>query len=83
VGWAVQRLGAGRVRPGEPIDPHAGLAVHAKLGQPVQAGEPLYTLYAAAETLFAEPLALLARAVTITSEREETPALLGEVIVRA
>jgi len=83
VGWAVQRLGAGRVRPGEPIDPHAGLAVHAKLGQPVQAGEPLYTLFAASEPLFAEPLALLARAVTITEEREEPPALLGEVIVRS
>ncbi len=82
IGWAVQRLGAGRSRPGEPVDPHAGLAVHAKLGERVRAGAPIYTLYAARESLFAEPLALLRDAVVIGDERAEPPPLLGEVVTR-
>jgi pyrimidine-nucleoside phosphorylase len=56
--------------------------MHAKLGQQVSAGEPLCTLFAASEARFAEPLALLARAITITVEREEPPPLLGEVLTR-
>ncbi len=82
IGWAVQRLGAGRVRAGEPIDAHAGLAMHAKLGQQVRTGEPLCTLFAASESRFAEPLALLADAITITEERLEPPPLLGVVLTR-
>ena len=83
IGWAVQRLGAGRVHPGEPIDPHAGLVMHAKLGNMVEAGEPLSTLYAAQPSLFAEPMALLTQAILITDEHEPPPALLGEVLTRA
>jgi pyrimidine-nucleoside phosphorylase len=83
VGWAVQRLGAGRVRAGEPIDPQAGLVMHAKLGEPVKAGEPICTLFAASDSLFAEPLALLGHAVIITEDREEPPPLLGEVLTRS
>ena len=82
VGWAVQRLGAGRSAPGEPVDPHAGLVMHRKLGDKVKVGEPICTLYAAREPLFAEPLALLARATTIGEEPEEPPPLLGEVVTR-
>ncbi len=73
VGWAVQRLGAA-------ADPHAGLQVHAKLGHRVERGAPVYTLFAADASLFAEPLALLQAAVTISEDRVEPPPLLGEVI---
>ncbi len=82
VGWAVQRLGAGRSAPGEPVDGHAGLRMHHKLGDAVKAGEPICTLYAARESLFAEPLTLLARATTIGEEAVEMPPLLGEVVTR-
>lgn len=82
IGWAVQRLGAGRTRPGEPVDPHAGLILHAKLGEPVRAGEPMCTLFAARESLFAEPLHLLQGAVAIGDEREAPPPLLHEAITR-
>ena len=57
--------------------------MHAKLGDKVQAGEPLSTLYAARPSLFAEPTALLDQAITITDELEPPPALLGEVLTRA
>ena len=80
VGWAVQRLGAGRAHVSDRVDPHAGLRMHAKLGTQMKAGEPVCTLFAANESLFAEPLTLLRSAVTITDEREEPPSLLGNVI---
>jgi pyrimidine-nucleoside phosphorylase len=83
IGWAVQRLGAGRVRPGEPIDPHAGLTMHAKLGHQVSAGEPICTLYAERQSCFAEPLALIKHSITLTEEWQEPPPPLGEVITRA
>jgi pyrimidine-nucleoside phosphorylase len=80
VGWAVQRLGAGRARVGEPVDAHAGLRMHVKLGATVQPGEPLATLYAAQASLFAEPLALLEQAITVADAPAEQPPLLGAVI---
>ena len=46
VGWAVQRLGAGRVKVGEPVDPHAGLEMHIKLGSRIEKGEALVTIFA-------------------------------------
>lgn len=45
VGWAVQRLGAGRELPGGPVAAHAGIEMHAKLGDHVTAGQPLITLF--------------------------------------
>jgi pyrimidine-nucleoside phosphorylase len=81
VGWAVQRLGAGRARVGDPVDAHAGLRMHIKLGAQVQAGEALATLYAAKDSLFQEPLALLANAITVADEPGQQPPLLGPVIL--
>jgi thymidine phosphorylase len=45
VGLAVWRLGAGRSRPGELVQPGAGIRIHRRSGDPVAAGEPLFTLY--------------------------------------
>jgi thymidine phosphorylase len=45
VGLAVWRLGAGRSRPGELVQPGAGIRIHRLPGDPVAAGEPLFTLY--------------------------------------
>ncbi|OIN78147.1 thymidine phosphorylase [Mycobacterium malmoense] len=45
VGLAAWRLGAGRSRPGEPVQPGAGIRIHRRPGEPVAAGEPLFTLY--------------------------------------
>jgi pyrimidine-nucleoside phosphorylase len=64
-GWAVQRLGAGRSVPGGPVSAHAGIEVHAKLGDPIAAGQPLVTLHAEEPSLLAEPLELLRAAYRI------------------
>ncbi len=46
LGLAAVALGAGRRRIEDAVDPAAGLVVHKKLGEPVEAGEPLATLHA-------------------------------------
>ncbi|HTQ19445.1 thymidine phosphorylase [Mycobacterium sp.] len=45
VGLAAWRLGAGRSRPGERVQSGAGITIHRRRGEPVMAGEPLFTLY--------------------------------------
>ncbi|MDX1880135.1 thymidine phosphorylase [Mycolicibacterium sp. 141076] len=42
---AVWRLGAGRAQPGDPVQAGAGLYLHRRSGEPVAAGETLFTLY--------------------------------------
>ncbi len=45
VGLAAWRLGAGRSRPGEQVQPGAGVRIHRRAGEPVVVGEPVFTLY--------------------------------------
>ena len=45
VGLAVWRLGAGRSAPGERVQSGAGIRIHRRPGEPVQAGDPVFTLY--------------------------------------
>ncbi len=80
IGWAVQRLGAGRERAGEPVEAHAGLAMHVKLGAKVEAGQPLATLFAEEESRFAEPEHLLTQALTIADKPTGAPPLIREII---
>jgi thymidine phosphorylase len=80
IGWAVQRLGAGRQKAGEAVDAHAGMVRHVLLGERVSAGEPLFTLYATRPELLDEPLGLLAKAVQIQEEFVEPPPLIGKAI---
>ncbi len=82
LGWAVQRLGAGCSTPGEVVDPHAGLRMHHKLGDQVEQGEPVCTLYAADEGRLAGPLALVRGAVEIRQEWVEPAPLIGEVVTK-
>jgi thymidine phosphorylase len=45
VGLAVWRLGAGRSVPGERVQPGAGLLIHRRPGEPVSAGQSVFTLF--------------------------------------
>ena len=82
VGWAVQRLGAGRAKPGDPVSAAAGIEVHAKLGDRVTAGKPLVTLFADTESQLAEPHAMLAATYRIALEPPTLQPLVREVIAR-
>lgn len=49
IGLVTVDLGGGRHKKGDPIDHRVGVVVHAKIGERVQAGEPLCDLHAADE----------------------------------
>jgi thymidine phosphorylase len=59
VGVAAWRLGAGRSRPGERVQPGAGIKIHRRPGEPVAAGAPLFTLYTDAPERFGAAMAEL------------------------
>jgi pyrimidine-nucleoside phosphorylase len=83
VGWAVQRLGAGREKAGQPVDPHAGILFHARRGARVQQGQPIATLYATAPALLPEPIELLKQAILISkTPPHEVPPLVGRIFTR-
>lgn len=81
VGWAVQRLGAGRSRPGDAVSAHAGIESHAKIGQAVRAGDPIFTLYSESDSLLDEPFAMLHKTVHISDEAPAIEPLIREVIL--
>jgi pyrimidine-nucleoside phosphorylase len=82
LGWAVQRLGAGREKAGEPVDPHAGILFHARRGARVRRGQPLATLYATRAELLAEPAAMLTRAITISEDLPGAVPLVSGIFTR-
>ena len=49
VGETAVELGAGRERKGEPIDPGVGIVLYHKVGEHVQQGQELFTVYAKTE----------------------------------
>jgi pyrimidine-nucleoside phosphorylase len=80
VGWAVQRLGAGRAKPGDPVSAHAGIEMHAKLGAEIKVGQPLITLFSEDPDLLDEPEAMLRETLRIASTPPQTQPLIREVI---
>jgi pyrimidine-nucleoside phosphorylase len=80
VGWAVQRLGAGRAKPGDPVSAAAGIEIHAKLGDRVTAGQPLVTLFADTEAQLAEPYEMLRATYKITADPPTLQPLIREVV---
>ena len=83
VGWAVQRLGAGRANPGEPVSTHAGIEMHAKLGDRIVAGQPLVTLFSEDTALLDEPESMLRETLKITAEQPAAVPLIREIVTRA
>ena len=83
LGWAVQRLGAGREKAGEPVDPHAGIIFHARRGARVERGQPLATLYATTATQLAEPEAILHQAIHFSKTPPHAVPLVNRVFTRA
>jgi pyrimidine-nucleoside phosphorylase len=82
IGWAVQRLGAGRTRPGETVSAHAGLQMHAKAGEAILPGQPLVTFYAEDAGLLEEPEQMLREVLQVRAERPVPTPLIREVVGR-
>ncbi|MBM9504635.1 thymidine phosphorylase [Actinacidiphila acididurans] len=66
VGVAAWRLGAGRARKEDSVQPGAGVVLHAKPGDPVQAGTPLLTLHTDTPEKFASAEEALTDAFTVS-----------------
>lgn len=79
IGRAAMLLGAGRATKDATIDLAAGLVLSVRVGDRVQAGDVLATLYAAEETLFSVAEERVAAAVRIGSDPVEPPPLFHEV----
>jgi pyrimidine-nucleoside phosphorylase len=82
IGWAVQRLGAGREKAGEPVDPHAGIVFHARRGALVGEKQPIATLYATDEAMLEEPIELLKEAITFSRTQPQAVPLVSRIFTR-
>ena len=82
VGWAVQRLGAGRTKPGDPVSAHAGMEMHAKIGDRIEKGQPLATLFSQDSALLDEPEEMLRKTVRVEASAPKKGALVREVVKR-
>ena len=79
-GIAAWRLGAGRARKQDPVQHSAGIDLHAKPGDRVTAGQPLFTLSADEPERFARALEALEGAYSIGDAAPElAPLIAGRV----
>ena len=70
-GIAAWRLGAGRARKEDPVDHGAGIDLHVKPGDTVEAGQPLFTMLTSDAGRFARALEALEGAYRIGSAEDE------------
>ena len=84
VGIAAWRLGAGRAVPGAAVQAEAGVTIHAKPGDRVRRGDPLFTLHTQTAERFAPARAALRAAVTVgDAPGEPAPLIVDRVTVGA
>ena len=75
VGVAAWRLGAGRSRQGETVQAGAGIEMHAKPGDQVTAGQPLFTLHTDEPARFERALEILQGSTKISATGEKVERL--------
>jgi thymidine phosphorylase len=82
MGLAVWRLGAGRAAPGQPVQFGAGVRIHRRPGEPVSAGEPLFTIYTDTPERIPAAMAELDGAFTVADEAPAPRPLIIDRIAR-
>jgi thymidine phosphorylase len=81
VAMAAWRLGAGRARPGEPVQSGAGVRLHKRPGDTVVGGEPVFTLYTDTSARLPGALAELDEAWRITNgECVDRPLVIDRIV---
>lgn len=80
VALAALRLGAGRARAEDKIDPAVGVSELVKIGENIDEGQPLCVLHANDSAALAEAQAMLAKAIVIGDEAVSVPPLIDELI---
>lgn len=79
VGVAAWRLGAGRSKQGEQLQLGAGIVMHAKPGDQIKKGAPLFTLHSDKPELFDRAKESLAGAVEYNSNYQRLPLVLERI----
>ena len=80
VGVAAMRLGAGRERKEDTIDPSVGIRIHHKVGAGVEEGQPLLTLFYRHPARLDEALSVLEGAIDIgAAEPQASPMVLEQI----
>jgi pyrimidine-nucleoside phosphorylase len=80
VGTAAMRLGAGRERKEDTIDPSVGIRIHHKVGEKVEKDEPLLTLFYRHPARLDEALSVLEGAIEIGANKPDQSLLVIERI---
>ena len=80
VGQAVVELGGGRKRIEDPVDPAVGLEIHKRVGDPVNLGEPIATLYYSRKEDLEGALKYLQRGYQIVSEKGDNLPLVFDTL---
>ena len=73
IGLASGALGAGRLRKGDPIDPAVGIVVRAKIGDRLEAGEPIGEVHARDDDAAADAAARRERGARCSARARSTP----------
>jgi thymidine phosphorylase len=76
-------LGAGRARMDSKIDPAVGAVLHKKLGEGIEIGEPLCTLFVNDESRLDEAVSFVRGAIRIGAKPVTAPALIVDRIASA
>lgn len=71
IGMAVVELGGGREKKGEPIDHRVGVVMHVEIGDPVEPGQPLFTVHANDESTKSEAVSRVKAALRWSEEAVE------------
>jgi pyrimidine-nucleoside phosphorylase len=80
IGLAAMRLGAGRARKGEPIDPGVGVIIERPVGSPVRAGESVAVIHARDAAAGEAAAFEVAAAFAITETAPAPPPLIRGVV---
>ncbi len=80
VALAALRLGAGRAKAEDKVDPAVGISQLVKIGETVERGGPLCVVHANDERAAAEAKAMLAQAIVVGDERRLPGNLIDEIL---
>lgn len=80
IGRASQHLGAGRLRKEDEIDFTAGIRMHVRIGDSVQEGDVLATLYGGDSRRLEEAEIIMEAAIRISAEPATPPKLIQKII---
>lgn len=70
LGYCAQRIGAGRMKKTDLIDPAVGIVMHKRLGERIRAGEILADLHLNNQSYYDDAAAIIRRSVSIGSTEE-------------